>query len=62
MHWSYIFYMKPWSSPPDLPQKVATSGYEVITSGPEKCVKRGTHTFDIKVKLQNIRKIFQTFD
>ena len=47
---------------PNWPQKVVTSGCEVITSGPEKCVKRGTPTFGIKVKLELTRKIFQTFD
>ena len=47
---------------PNRPQKVVTSGCEVITSGPEKCVKGGTPTFGIKVKLEIIRKIFQTFD
>ena len=48
---------------PNRSQKVVTSGCEVITSGPEKkCVERGTPTFGINIKLENIRMIFQTFD
>ena len=47
---------------PNRPQKVVTSGCEVIISGLEKCVKTGTPTFGIRVKLENIRKIFQPFD
>ena len=58
-----LFYEETLSpKEPNRPQKVVTSGCEVITSGPETCVKKGTPTFGIKVQLENIRKIFQTFD
>ena len=47
---------------PNRPQKVVTSGYEVITSDPDKYTTKRIPTFGTKVKLENIHKIFQTFD
>ena len=41
---------------PKRPQKVVTSGGEVITSGPENCVKREISIVGIKVKLGNVHE------
>ena len=51
------FFYKEFLSPnkPNRYQKV-------ITSGPEKCVKKRTSACGINVTLENTHKIFQTFD
>ena len=59
------FFHKEFLSPeePNRPQEVVvTSSCGVITSGPEKCVKREIPAFGITIKLENVHKVFQTLD